>query len=243
MPEGAAVPVVVLGTEHLSDWDGQDGRPDILAADRQAQVADVVSALASFGPSKVALEVLASRQPQLDEAYGRYVQGAAEPSRTELEQIGFRLAREAGATVHAVDADWTLAHGPMEEHFAAHPEERLSEGLGQEGAALSTAIRAARQELSLREFLRLLNEPPAVSLNDREYLDRWLPIGAGSSWAGVELVASWYRRNLRIFANLQRVAADDDRLVLVIGSGHAPSLAHFLQVSGRFDLVQVSAIL
>lgn len=57
-----------------------------------------------------------------------------------------------------------------------------------QGPAAIAGMQQASMDLPLREYLRYLNEPPAVYMNDREYLDRWLPIGAGSTWAGVELV-------------------------------------------------------
>ena len=234
MTGDVTIPVLLLGTDHLVEW--ADAGRDILSPERQVEVADVVACLAAFAPTKIAVELLASRQAELVAHYARYLSGAAD-DRNELVQIGFRLARETHASVHAVDADWTLQHAPIEKFFADNPGERFTEDLSLEGQAAMASNLRASVDRPLRDYLRHLNELPAVLMNDREYLDRWLPVGAGSTWAGVDLVASWYRRNLRIIANLQRVSAPGDRIIVIFGSGHVPSLRHFLEVSGRFDYV------
>lgn len=237
MSVAEATRVLLLGTDHLAIWDGEHGPPDILSPQKQAEAADVIERLKRFAPTKVALEMLASRQAKLDDRYAKFLAGSGTDDRNEIVQIGFRLARETQASVHAVDADWTLTHAPVEEFFAEHPAERFTEDLSPELQAAIVKTWRASLELPLVEYLRYLNEPPVVQLNDREYLDRWLPVGAGQTWAGVDLVASWYRRNLRILANLQQVAEPGDRVLLLFGSGHAPSLQHFLEVSGRFEYV------
>src|SRR5688500_18547973 len=205
-------PVLLLGAEHLFGWDGNDGRPDILSTERQAQVDDVVSRLGAFSPTKVAVERLASQQAELDAWYRSYLAGEPEYERNEIVQLGFRLAERAGATIHAVDADWTLDHNGVEDYLARHPDDQFDEPLSPAARELFAATARVRETATVAELLALLNGPPMMPLNDREYLDRWLVIGAGDNWGGVDLVASWYRRNLRIFANLQRIAVAGDRI-------------------------------
>lgn len=229
--------VLLLGTDHLNEWDGEHGPPDILSPEKQSEVAQVIERLKRFDPTKVAVEMLAGRQAKLDQRYAEYLAGSGTDERNEIVQIGLRLARDTQATVHAVDADWTLAHGPVEEFFSEHPDERFKEDLSPELQAEVLETWRASLALTLSEYLRYLNEPRVAQLNDREYLDRWLPVGAGHGWPGVDLVASWYRRNLRILANLQQVAQPGDRILVLFGAGHVPSLQHFLEVSGRFEYV------
>jgi hypothetical protein len=69
-------------------------------------------------------------------------------------------------------------------------------------------------------------------------------VGAGDDYPGADWVTGWYNRNLRIFANLQRItAAPDDRLLLIIGGGHAPILRHCVLASPEYELVEVEAYL
>lgn len=231
----APVPVLLLGTDHLSGWSGE-GTHDILSDARQREREELVTRLARFSPTKIAVEVLASKQARLDSTYEEYLAGERQADRDEIVQIGCRLAQLTKAPLLAIDANWTLTHAPMEEYFQSHPDERV-DGLSLDSLTLFAELWQQLGDLSLSEFLARLNEPPLVYLNDREYLDRCLPISAADSWAGVELVASWYRRNLKILANLQRIAEPGDRIFALFGSGHVASLRHFLEVSARFDFV------
>ena len=49
-------------------------------------------------------------------------------------------------------------------------------------------------------------------------------VGAGDGYAGTHVASQWYERNLHIFANVARIAAPDERVLLIIGQGHAPIL-------------------
>jgi hypothetical protein len=54
-------------------------------------------------------------------------------------------------------------------------------------------------------------------------------------------VTAWYNRNLRIFANLQRITeTPDERLLLLIGGGHLPILRHCIVASPECELVEVA---
>lgn len=40
------------------------------------------------------------------------------------------------------------------------------------------------------------------------------------NYEGTQLLLQWYERNLMIYSNLQNLAEDGDRILLLIGSGH-----------------------
>lgn len=55
---------------------------------------------------------------------------------------------------------------------------------------------------------------------------------------------AWYNRNLRIFANLLRIIErEDERILLVIGSGHLGILRHAVETSPEYQLVEVEGYL
>ena len=57
-------------------------------------------------------------------------------------------------------------------------------------------------------------------------------------------MTGWFNRNLRIFANLQRITErPDERILLVIGAGHLAILRHCVQASPEYDLVEVAEYL
>src|SRR5687768_6035270 len=105
--------VLVLGTYHMAS-PGRDifnsKVDDVLAPKRQAEIAEVVAVLKRFQPTKIAVERNAGDQ-RIKKDYAAYLAGTHELTRNEIEQLGFRLAKELGHTeVYAVDADGEFPH-------------------------------------------------------------------------------------------------------------------------------------
>ncbi|PWT83247.1 MAG: hypothetical protein C5B44_00860, partial [Acidobacteria bacterium] len=99
--------VLVLGTYHMAN-PGHDifnmQADDVLKPKRQAEIAQLIEVLKTFQPTKIAIESnpLGDRPKQ----YADYLAGKRELARNEIDQIGFRLAKELGhKTVYPVDAD------------------------------------------------------------------------------------------------------------------------------------------
>jgi hypothetical protein len=77
-----------------------------------------------------------------------------------------------------------------------------------------------------------------------DYLVDWFKVGTGNEYPGVDFITAWYNRNLRIFANLQRITeAPGERILLIIGGGHVPILRHCVQASPEYDLVELHGYL
>ena len=64
-----------------------------------------------------------------------------------------------------------------------------------------------------------------------EVLKRFRPtkvaVERAGDWAGADLVADWFRRNVRIYANLTRLAdSPSERVLAIFGAGHLGWLRH-----------------
>src|SRR5687767_11357575 len=96
--------VLVIGTYHMSN-PGLDPinirADDVLTPKRQREIA---ARVARFRPTKVAIELPWGRDSTANAFYLRYVAGSHTPDRTEMQQLGFRIAKAAGLPrVHGVD--------------------------------------------------------------------------------------------------------------------------------------------
>ena len=104
---------------------------------------------------------------------------------------------------------------------------------------------AASDKLSdqqtLQETLLRMNSEEALLRSHGTYLVDTFKVGQGHDYIGPDWVTHWYNRNLRIFANLQRITeSSQDRILLIIGSGHVPILRHCAQASPEYRLIEVS---
>lgn len=269
-PPDRSAAILLLGTFHFQDRGLDAYQPqfaiDVFSPQRQQEIGEVVERLAAFRPTKVAVERHALRQAEVDGEYAAFRRGAFDLPADEVYQLGFRLAARCGhprvygvnawdrhyepwgdlnayAAAHGEDAlfaaywdrtppvvEWARAH--RQEHVLTEWDDRLRE----------RAVRSDRRktETTLRETLRRGNTEAAVLRNHGGYLVGAFKVGDGPEYPGVDHVTAWYNRNLRIFANLQRITAGpDERLLLIIGGGHLPILRHCVAASPEYELAEV----
>jgi hypothetical protein len=234
------VQVMVVGGFHMSN-PGADLHnlkvDDVLAPARQAEIQRVPDSLARFRPTVVAAEWPAA---VVAERYPKYLDGSLPPSRNEVVQLGFRLAKQTGARMIGVDVDGEFPYGPVETYAKAHGHADVLEA----GRA-EIAARLAEQEKVLRDegvgsTLRFLNDPIRIA-RDNAFYRAMGRIGGGTEQPGVDLLTSWYRRNFAICANLVQAAKPGDRVVVFYGSGHSFLLRQCVAETPGLKLVEPNA--
>ena len=241
------VQVLVLGTHHFAN-PGLDLHnvqvDDVLSPRRQAEVAAVVAGLARFKPTVVAVEAQADDLPgRALPAYDAVRTGAREPGRNEIEQIGFRLARAMGLSqVLGVDAPGAFPFEAVQAYAAEAGRGAELQALLDAVGRRTQAFEAAARQTTVAALLRRLNRPAALREDHAWYLQA-LSFGQAGRQPGAELVGQWVARNLGICARLVQSVSPGDRVVLVIGSGHAPLLRQCVQGLPGWRLVEPARFL
>jgi len=234
--------LLILGTYHMAN-PGQDlvnlEADDVLAPKRQREIEALVNRLKAFRPTKIAVEVDPQHQNELDERYRAYCEGRRQPDRSEVEQIGFRLAGALGhPRVYAVDWFRDEPIDPEEVDFLTFAKERgqqdVLDALFAEGERNTAKEKAILEQGTIVDLLRYINRPSTLRKGHRVYFTI-ARIGEGDRYPGAQWVQCWYGRNLKIFVNLTRlVGSPDERILLIIGAGHAYLLRQFARESGFF---------
>ena len=243
--------MLILGTPHF-DNPGRDivnqKIEDVLTPERQREIEAIVERLAAFRPTHVAVEWRSSAQEKLDRRYADYRAGRYELSRDERDQIGLRLAARLGLDrVHAVDWNEMPPGEEADYDFYAYAQKNgLAESFDAAKATMQAEFDRESERMrctNVAAWLRGLNTPEALRKSHRGYYDIAL-IGDAETNPGANWVGSWYGRNLKIFANLVRLAdRPEDRIVVIYGAGHAPLLGAFARESGAFDVADPLAYL
>jgi hypothetical protein len=238
----APVSVMVVGVFHMAN-PGHDLHnlkvDDVLSPRRQAEIAAATNALARFKPTKVAAEWDADT---VIERWPKYLGGTLPPSRNEVVQLGFRLAKTAHAAVFGIDADGDFPFEPVKAYADAHG---LAPLLDAQGAAVDRSLADEGDVLEnkgVAATLRWENEPGRIETGNAFYRTMLL-IGAGKDQPGVDLLTAWYRRNFQICANLLQLAKPGDRIVVFFGAGHALLLRQCVSETPGFILVEPNAYL
>jgi hypothetical protein len=203
---------------------------DMLSDQRQHEIDECITRLARFAPTKVAVEVEPAGGDALNQRYRDYRAGTYALTANESDQLGLRLA--AVCDLPAIyPIDW---HGAFEwDALATAAQTFDQQDLLNETMAIFQGFGAQFQEQlarsTVRELLVTLNDPAQLAHGQSAYV-RLARIGAGDQYAGADLLRDWYERNLKIFANILRmIEQSDERILVLIGAGHAALLGQFLR--------------
>lgn len=192
---------------------------DVLAPKRQQELGELAAVLAKFKPTKIALEN--DSQKKLSERYTQYLAGQYVLTANETDQIGLRLAKDLGHTaIYAVDADGDFPF-PRLVHYAKATGQ--SAQLDAHMAEIGEMVKAQNEYLkthSVLQTLLYLNSDAKVAQNvGYYYLEA--RYGEPGDYAGPDLLAEWYRRNVRIYNHVAKlITSPDDRILVIFGSGH-----------------------
>jgi hypothetical protein len=235
------VQVLVLGTYHFANPGldiVQTEVADVLSADKQAEIGAIVEMLAQFRPTKIAVEHLPATAPRLDSIYDAFRSGRHELSRNETQQLGFRLAAMLEhPRVYPIDHRGEFPFGAVMEYAEVHDSAFVT-FVHDELARITAEANRQQRENTIGEILRMANEPTNLAGGHGSYL-RFARVGAGDGYVGAGLLSKWYERNIHIFANLQRLAEAGDRILVIVGSGHAPILRELVTYDPEMLLVDV----
>lgn len=267
-PEAKKIQIVLLGTFHYgATTDKNKQEFDALAANRQAEIAQVDELLAKYNPDKIFVEHEPSQQAKWDKIYADYKQGI-EPTgndlRNEIFQLGIKTAKRNNKPTGVICVDYQVptnfeaalknATDEVERNYirqvqainaAPDPKNTNEKFLflpfqpSPDFKVLSLA------QANLRDYYLWLNSPEAIVRN--HYInDHYLALafGEGENYMGAEYESLWYNRNLKILTNILRNASlEDNRYLLIIGAGHIKTLRDFFAGNPYFEIVSVESIL
>ncbi len=215
--------ILILGTYHMAN-PGRDvfnmSADDVLAPKRQAEIGELLEVLKRFQPTKIAIEstVYEDRRPK---QYADYLAGKYTLTGNEIDQIGFRLAKELGQkAIYPVDIDgdfpWqrviNFAKGKGQSQIMDQIRSEIGEMVKQQDAYLHSH--------SVLETLLYMNDDKKVAQDVGFYL-REARFGEPGDYAGPDLLASWYQRNIRIYNNIVNIIdSPDERVLVIYGAGH-----------------------
>src|SRR5262249_28394596 len=221
--------VLVLGVYHMSN-PGHDvfnmKADDVLAPQRQQEISQLIEVLKAFHPTKVAIEANVGSQ-RVAREYSDYLPGKYTLTGNEIDQIGYRLAKALGhKAVYPVDADGDFPYQRLVNYAKGSGRSKEFEAIQGETGNTVKAENDYLLSHTVLETLLYMNADERVAVDVGLYW-RLAHLGEPEDWAGADLVADWFRRNVRIYSNVVRlVESPHDRVLVIFGAGHLGWLRH-----------------
>ena len=214
--------VLVLGAFHMAN-PGRDifnlKVDDVLTEKRQKEIAETVVMLKKFHPTKIAIE--SDPGGKRVQQYQDYLDGKYTLTRNEIDQLGFRLAKELGhKQIYPIDVEGEF---PFDKVQAFAKRNGKQQALDEWMAMIPKLLDKESEILkkgTITDLLLFMNREQQVREDQEAYMD-FAQFAGGGEYPGPDLLAEWYRRNARIFANLRAIISSPEERVLVIyGAGH-----------------------
>ena len=215
--------VLVLGVFHMAN-PGKDmfnlQVDDVLAPKRQKELSELAETLKKFQPTKIALEAPAESD-KIRKQYEDYLAGNYSLTRSESDQIGFRLAKAMGhKQVYGIDTQGDFPFDPIAQFAKKNGKEELLNGLISQVPKEIEAMSVILSKGTILDLLRYINQDEQVR-RDHEFYMSLAQFAGNGEYPGPDLLAAWYQRNIRIYSNLRRlIDSPEDRVLVIYGSGH-----------------------
>lgn len=238
--------ILLLGTFHF-----MESSMDFYSGEIQNELDKMVRKLMEFQPDAIAIEAAVDAQECVDESYKVFhladlqdpikmqnetlgeicMYGKTYPITYDNEsiQIGYRLGKLLKhSKIHAIDDDTILNMDILQTE---------TQSLREAKNAIYADMNKHRND-TIADMYNYYNSEEWSRLNHSVYIQANM-ISADNDYAGAEMVTKWYERNLKIFSNIQRLAAESERIFIIYGAGHLQILRDMINADSNLKLVDV----
>lgn len=245
--------VLTLGTFHFDrSRDGSDvvatEHIDVLTEVNQKELDHIVELLIPFNPAKVAVEWRPSNQKWIDSLYNEYLKGDYKLGKHETFQIGFKLAKKLGhAKVYCIDnnppfPDYINYIDDWEKYADSLGHLRLWRAYDIENEKLNTFMDTIQSHLNIHDYLKVINSEEHAKRLKQLWTTGLVNVDYDGQYLGADVVARWYRRNLRLFANAKNIVSKDENLLIIYGGAHKWILDEFFDATPDFQVIQLNQL-
>ncbi len=238
----ARTKVALLGTIHLAGT-GDIAAPEVknvLGSRRQKEIDSLLDKTAQFEPDKVLVETVSSKQDSLMKKYRGYLDGTYELTASEIDQLGMKLAKDLGHdSIYAADYMMPLPFGDLMEFAGQYGMKARLDSFIAEVKNWADEESKFIESHSLLDYYIKLNSEEECRKNRNYYLMEMMRYSRDSIYPGPELSGEWYKRNLYILANMDRIIEEGDRVLFIVGNGHKALLEGFIRSRTDWEYVEI----
>lgn len=242
------IEVLLLGTFHF-DNPGLDvaqfDNANVLTAIRQFEILDLVKKLRTFHPDKIYIESLPESQNSIDSLVDQYKKGKYNLKANEINQLGFRLAKELNLTTLRC-IDYRNADFPFDslmKSAGAAKQTDLIRFIQRTIDSIQNSFNAALKNKTIGQILLDYNSTQSIH-EGIDFYFKLLPAGQEGNHVGSYLVSEWWRRNMIIYENiLKSLSGKEKRILVLFGASHTALLNEMMKFNPDFKIISVGQVL
>ncbi len=236
--------IMLLGTFHFNNPGLDVVKSDVLdvtTKENQAYLVSFSKRVAAYDPQVVMLEFEPKDHVTMNQEYQQYLAGDFELPVNEMYQIGFRVAKLAGLKeVHGFDEREIGWQGSELFDYIKQNDSKLNAQVEEKIRWHTERTNHDQSNMTLAELLHQHNSDDADLVNKGFYL-MTNAAGDENNFVGADAAASWWHRNFRMYAKLQRQALKNKRVFAIAGQGHTAILKDLLKADENISSVDINS--
>jgi Family of unknown function (DUF5694) len=254
--------VLLVGTFHFNN-PGLDVAKtksfNIMAANSQKELDVLSNKIKKYGPSKIFVEWEFDKQASLDTLYNLYLNGeyfdyvaTKYPKRkfyvqNEIIQLAFRTAKKAGHTkVYAIDYEYAgdFPYDSLMKVAEQAQQIKLINEINKQTESFVNLANKDFESLPLTQILVNRNKNSNRKNDIAAYISEFNRVGGIDNFVGAYLNSEWYKRNLYMYALMQKKIGEKDKKVMVLlGASHVAMFKEFIDLDSKLKSVELQSIL
>lgn len=215
--------ILLFGTFHFFEE-----KIDFQSDEIQKQLDDLSLAISRFTPTAVAVELE-------KEKYGGAISLLDGSWKNEYSNEAFAL----GARI-AVNSKLQVLY-PIDKTFPLNGDMINEKNMQLIYPRLEYLLKVDEFD-DIKEKFKFINNKSYITHDANMYLDINSQNRKGDYFES-KCLSEWYFRNLCIFSNLQSIAKEYNRIVVLYGAGHIPILRDLINMSDSMNLVDINNFL
>lgn len=241
------IKVLNIGVFHMGQTsDANSTEYDEAAKESKQQIAEVNALISEFKPTIILVEDEPKDQVELMENYELYLKDQSSKTTydgNEIKLMGFEIGRLASVKrIYGIDhrMGYNYNQGGLAKELNAKKYFQTMMTLQQ----LESSVDMDVQSIGLKKVLSILNTSLAYDFLINYNADALTYVNSENGFEGVDEAAKFYHRNLRMYANINKIDMNaNDRVLIISGATHAAFFQKFFSRSYVYELESVGKYL
>jgi hypothetical protein len=240
--------ILLIGTFHFANPGNDIAKMktfNVMSEKSQKELENISDKIKKFGPDKIFVEWKFTKQAELDKYYDKNTDSLFKKDANEITQLALRTAKKLNhKKLYAIDYRNRFSYDSLMISMEKAGQKDLKEKTAQLMKKFENEQNERIAKSTLTELILHSNEKEADKDNLQWYLEVANRTGNPDDFTGASLVANWYKRNLYMYSLIQKLTeSKDDRIMVLLGSGHAAMFREFIAHDPTFEIVELATVL
>lgn len=214
---------------------------NVMTDKSQKELEIITDKIKKFGPDKIFVEWNYQKQDKLDKFYAKNTDSLLKKDADEIVQVALRAAKKLGhKKLYGIDYnDTDFPYDSLVKEMKAANQFDLIKKNEETMKHYETDFNTKITKYTLTQLLLDTNKQD-ISW----YLQTAIKGGKIDNFVGAFLVSEWYRRNLYMYALIQKLTdSKDNKIMVLLGAGHTSMIKEFVEHNPEYEIVELSTVL